>query len=583
MKSTHCENVLDQCAHGIIGINQNGNIIIINKKAKEVVKFPDRFTKDIHMMDLLPVTCKLIHQTMRTGKPYFGHQVEENKENLIVSINPIKNGEEITGAVCSFVNVNEFESVAHKLDFIRFLDEQFKTVFKESFDGIWLADGQGRVIDINKSSEKIMGLSRSKVIGKKISELVENGLYTNSMTDEVIRTKKKISQLQTATLTGKRILCTGIPVLDKKGEVAMVVINERDLSHLIATQQELETVRQEKDRYKDELNALIMKELQENQIVAEDSKMQHIIHMAVKFAQMSISDILILGESGTGKGLMAKFIHNSGKRSDKHFIQINCAAIPESILEAELFGYEKGAFTGAKDTGKPGLIELAHEGILFLDEIGELSLPGQAKLLKYLDDHEIMRVGGTKARKIDCIIIAATNQNLEQLVVEKKFRGDLLFRLNSISLTLPPLRERPEDIFELTHHFLKLKNKKFNLNKKLNPLTIAMMQTYSFPGNIRELKNIIKKGVIMSETDDIDKVVLNCMGKEIIDEVAHILQSGQDSVILDYITAAFEKEVIKNAMKKHRSTRDLAKYLNVSQPTIVRKLKKHGLSTNNAD
>lgn len=359
----------------------------------------------------------------------------------------------------------------------------------------------------------------------------------------------------------------------------MVVINERDLSQLIDTQQQLEDIRQEKDRYKEELEAHLMKELQENEIVAENTKMQQIMQTAVKFGQLNVSDILILGESGTGKGLTAKFIHKNGKRASKPFIQINCASIPETILEAELFGYEKGAFTGAKENGKLGLIELANEGTLFLDEIGELSPAGQAKLLKYLDDHEVMRIGGTRSRQIDCVVIAATNQKIKKLVEENKFRSDLLFRLNSISITLPPLRERPEDLFELTYQFLKANNEKFNSKKKINPLTIAMMQSYSFPGNIRELKNIIKKGVIMSESDSIDRVVVESIGKEFVNEIASP-DSGKEHINnINDITAAFEKEIIKNALKKHHSTRELAKYLGISQPTIVRKLKKHGLST----
>jgi len=579
MKPPDCSQILQHCAHGVIGTDVTGRVIHINKKAKKIIKFADRLQKDIHIIDLLPATGQLILGAMKNNQPYFGHQVEGKAENLIVSISLIRDGADVSGSVCSFVDLSEFESIAHKLDFIALMDKKFETVFEASFDGIWLADGEGRIIKINKTSEKIMGMNRSEVIGKKVQDIVKQGIYDTYMTDEVIKTKKRVSQLQTALLTGKQILCTGIPVLDKKNDVSMVVINERDLSQLIATQQELEDIRQEKDRYKDELDMLVMKELQGTQIVAENEKMRHTMQMAVRFGRMNVSDILIQGESGTGKGLIAKFIHKSGQRSSKPFIQINCAAIPETILEAELFGYEKGAFTGAKETGKPGLIELANEGTLFLDEIGELSPAGQAKLLKYLDDHEVLRIGGTKSKFIDCVVIAATNQDLQKQVAEKKFRPDLLFRLNSVSLTIPPLRERPEDVFELTYQFLKINNSLFNSDKKINPLTIAMMQTYSFPGNIRELKNIIKKGVIMSESEYIDRIVINGIGKEVIDEVARSGHADNKIRSLDDITDAFEKELIKNAIKQFHSTRDLARHLNISQPTIVRKLKKHGLST----
>lgn len=573
------DQIIEQCAHGVISTDEKGHLLHINRKARQIIKYKAEITDRTHIADIIPITGQLIVDAIKNRKPYFGHQIDGKQENLIVSINVIEQGDKVTGAVCSFVDMNEFKAVAHKLDFIDLMDRKFETVFETSVDGIWLADGDGRVIKINKASEQIMGKPRSEIVGRKVSEVVDDGLFNTYLTDEVIRTGKKVSQLQTARKTGRRVLCTGIPVLDKKGDVSMVVINERDLSTLISIQEQLETIRQEKDRYKEELKALTLKEIQENQIIAVNDKIQHTLQMAVKFGQMNVSDILIQGESGTGKGLTAKLIHTSGKRSDKPFIQINCAAIPETVLEAELFGYEKGAFTGAKESGKPGLMELADEGTLFLDEIGEMPLSGQAKLLKYLDDHEVMRIGGTKSRYIDCVVIAASNQDLEQRVKEKTFRPDLLFRLNSISITLPPLRERPEDLFELTYEFLSGFNKQYDSKKKINPLTIAMMQSYAFPGNIRELKNLIKKGVIMSMGDAIDRVVIESIGKEFGSEGAHAFLDEDQIQSLEDITDAFEKEIIKHALKKYRSTRELARFLSISQPTIVRKLKKHGLST----
>ncbi len=572
-------HIIKNCIHGIIATDSQGKLISVNAKARKILKHSHKFQIGVDIMALLPVTGQLIHDVLQKKKPYFGHQAEGEAENLIVSINAIKEEDQLIGAVCSFVEMSEFEAVAHKLNFIDIMEKKFRTVFHESFDGIWVCDGNGTVLDINKSTEKLLGIPRSEAVGKSIKDLFDKGYYDKILTYEVLRTKKKISQLQTALKTGKQILCTGIPVLDQNGEVSLVIINERDLSQLIQTRNELEEIRQEKDRYRNEIAAMAMKELQENSIVAENRTMHRVMETAVKFAQMEVSEILILGESGTGKGLTAKFIHQSGPRASKPFIQINCAAIPESILEAELFGYDKGAFTGAKESGKPGLIELANEGTLFLDEIGELSMAGQAKLLKYLDDHEVMRIGGTKVRKVDCIVISATNQHLEQLVEEKKFRADLLFRLNSLSLTIPPLRERPEDIIELTHQLLQSYNEKYRMEKQINPLTLAMLQTYSFPGNVRELKNIIKKGVVMSESDHIDSVLIDVVGKEMFDDLLNGNGKLEDIRNLDDIMAAFEKELIKNAMKKHGTTRELALYFNTSQPTIVRKLKRHGLST----
>jgi transcriptional regulator with PAS, ATPase and Fis domain len=323
-----------------------------------------------------------------------------------------------------------------------------------------------------------------------------------------------------------------------------------------------------------------MQELKEQKVIAESEKMREIMRTALKIAHMEVTGILILGESGTGKGLLAKVIHNCGKRKKKPFIQINCAALPENLMEAELFGYEKGAFSGAASQGKPGLIELSHEGTLFLDEVGDLSYSLQAKLLKYLDDHEVMRLGGTKTKIIDCIIIAATNQDLEKRVQEKRFRDDLFFRLNTITINIPPLRERVEDIFELADHFLQDYNRKYKEKKTISPLTLSLMQAYPFRGNVRELKNHIKKAVIMSEGKRIDSLILSSIGNEVLEEWSRTTPKEEGINNLADVIATLEKEMLKAAKRQCRTTRDMAKFLNISQPSVIRKLKKHQLSPN---
>ncbi len=202
----------------------------------------------------------------------------------------------------------------------------------------------------------------------------------------------------------------------------------------------------------------------------------------------------------------------------------------------------------------------------------------QAKLLKYLDDHEIMRLGGTKANLIDCIIIAATNQDLEKLVEQKAFRDDLYYRLNIITMKIPPLRERPEDVFELANHFLNYYNRRYKQKKKVNPLALSLLQSYTFPGNVRELKNLIKKAVIMSEGRDIDGTLLSSIGNEVFEEWSQDIQVNKKIHNLSDVLAALEKEMLKTAMRKCRTTRDMAAFLNISQPSVVRKLKKHNLS-----
>ena len=577
-KIPNYEKFLQFSNHGVIATDKDGRIQFVNKRAREILKFIKTKMNGVHIAKLLPKTSEMVAQCLATGKPQLERQIAGKRVNLIVNINPIIENKTVTGCVCNFLRLDEFESTAWKLESFDFLDRQFKTVFESSSDGIWICDKNGRVVLINRASEKLGGLKKEDIIGTKVSDLVKKRkLYSNYVTDEVIQTKRVVSQLQHVKNTKKTVLCTGIPVFDRNGRVSLVVINERDITQLEALKIQLEETRKEKDRYKNELTELSMLELKRQKIVSESDQMREILKTALKLARLEVTDILLLGESGTGKGLLAKFIHNNSKRKKKPFIQINCAALPENLLEAELFGYEKGAFSGAREQGKPGLFELAHEGTLFLDEIGELPFSVQAKLLKYLDDHKVQRLGGIKTKAIDCIIIAATNQDIEKFVGQKKFRKDLFYRLNILTIKIPPLRERPEDIFELANSFLHQYNRKYKQKKKLNPLALSLLQSYSFAGNVRELKNIIKKAVVMSEEEVIDSVILSSIGKEVLEDRWEVRGSDKKINNLVDMLSALEKEMLKNAMRHCKSTREMARFLNISQPTVVRKLKKHSL------
>ncbi len=578
-KTPNYEQFLQFSTHGVIATDRDGRIRFVNKRAREILKFIKTKMIGVQITKLLPKTSELVTQCLATGKPQLESQIQGKRVNLIVNINPIKEGKTVSGCVCNFLRLDEFESTAWKLESFDLVDRQFKTVFESSSDGIWICDKNGRVVLINRASERLGGIKREDIIGTKVSDLVKKKrLYSNYVTDEVIETKRVVSQLQHVKNTKKTVLCTGIPVFDRNDKLSMVVINERDITQLEALKVQLEETRKEKDRYKNELTELSMLELKRQKIVAESNQMRDILKTALKLARLEVTDILLLGESGTGKGLLAKFIHNNSQRKKKPFIQINCAALPENLLEAELFGYEKGAFSGADEQGKPGLFELAHEGTLFLDEIGELPFSVQAKLLKYLDDHEVQRLGGIKAKPIDCIIIAATNQDIEKFVRQKKFRKDLFYRLNILTIKIPPLRERPDDIFELANSFLRHYNRKYKQKKKLNPLALSLLQGYSFAGNVRELKNIIKKAVVMSEGNVIDTVILSSIGKEVLEDRWKVRGADKKINNLVDMLSALEKEMLKNAMRHCKSTREMAHFLNISQPTVVRKLKKHRLS-----
>ncbi|MCP4718112.1 MAG: PAS domain S-box protein [Desulfobacteraceae bacterium] len=453
--------------------------------------------------------------------------------------------------------------------------QYLNTIFDRSEDGLMLCDAQGRILKMNRAAERLNGIKASEVEGKDVKTLVHEGQINRSATQEVLDTKRQVSLVQTTPRSAYTLLVTGTPVFNDDNEISYVVINERDISLIEDMKRELVQVRQESEKMRDELTELTLLELKNNHIVAQSSSMKQTLGLAMKLAKIDASNILIQGESGTGKGLLAKFIHKNSNWSKKPFIQINCAALPENLLEAELFGYEPGAFTGARESGKAGLFELAAGGTLFLDEIGELSLPVQAKLLKYLDDHEIMPVGGTIAKKIDCSIIAATNRNLDQRTLKKQFRLDLLYRLNTFTLSIPPLRKRPEDILELTATCLKQYNKKYNRRTYIGYKAYDVLKSYSFPGNVRELMNIVKQAVVMCDRRFLDDYIIRATAL-VRPRVNPIESAAEDSLPEKLLSA--EYEMLMQAVIQCNTTREAAAFLGISQPTVVRKLKKHGMA-----
>jgi len=570
------EQIINSTNNGIIATDVSGTIVYINQQAEKMLGCNAEKHTGIFISELLPITGPQVMECLKTGTSKWGHHVIGEKLDMVLNITLIRQGIKINGTVCNFQNMKQLKISPDELESSSYLNRQLNTIFKASHDGIWVCDGHGKVIDINEASEKLNGIHAKHIIGKNITDLVNGGLFDRSVTLEVLETKRQVSVIQEIKRTKKILLATGTPSFDDKGNIFLVVVNERDMTQLNAIQKQLEQSRMVTEKYKDKLAELSLLELKDQEIVAEDKKMRQVLHLALKLAHLSASDILILGESGTGKGLLAKFIHKNSNRSKKPFIQINCAALPENLLEAELFGYEKGAFTGARQEGKAGLFELAHEGTLFLDEIGDLPHSLQAKLLKYLDDHEAMRLGGLKSKKIDCTIIAATNRDLEGLVQQKRFRRDLFFRLNTFTIRIPPLRERTDDIFELVSFYMQKYGKAYRLNRRISSDALKVLQAYPFPGNVRELKNILKKAVVMSENESVDEMINQSLSADAGHCITPSIHEHQGTGMTDQIVNV-EKEILQNAMTRCKSTREMARYLKISQPTVVRKLKKHRL------
>ncbi|WP_161629846.1 sigma 54-interacting transcriptional regulator [Desulfogranum japonicum] len=454
---------------------------------------------------------------------------------------------------------------------------QMKSIIDSSSDGIWVCNGQGVVVIVNKASQILNGVKAEKILGRRVDTLVAERVFDQSVTTKVLQSGKQESILQHVKKTGRKLLCTATPVRDSQGEIFLIVVNERDLTELESLKLQCEHSKQLTERYKEEIREIQQQKSEKKRIIAESPAMQNTLTRAGKLATLGATNILILGDSGTGKGLLASTIHEHSAHREKPFIEINCAALPESLLEAELFGYERGAFTGASRKGKAGLVELAEGGTLFLDEIGDMPLGLQAKLLKYLDNGEFRRLGGTRAIQVQCSVISATNQQLSQLAAQGKFREDLFYRLNSFTLEIPPLRKRREDIPALLSHYLKIYNLRYGRDAQISWETMRILQQYNFPGNVRELKNIVKNGVVFSDEPTIDQCLLSLMQPS--QKIYQTQEPHSDVVSLNMQEAVeyTERQVLIRSRTMCRTTREMAVMLGISQPSVVRKLKKHNL------
>ncbi len=574
------EQVFRHTSNGVIVSDAAGSIVHINSQAAKILGLSGE-RKGAVVWEIIPQVGKKIYSCIESGSSILGFPISDAGYSVILNITPIIEADRILGTVCNFQDLKQFERSAQQLASYKMLNKQLKAIFQSVSDAIWVCDGKGVVIDINKASEKLNDIKASEVVGQNIATLVAEGMYDKSVTSMVLKTRRQETIVQRIIKTGRDVLVTGTPVFNENGDISLVVINSRDLTMLNQIQQELENSRLEAESLKDALTEMSVLELKQQEIIAEDKKMRDLLKVALKLSRLSASNILILGESGTGKGLLAKFIHKNGRRCNKPLIQINCAALPEHLLEAELFGYEKGAYTGARERGKTGLIELAQDGTLFLDEIGDMPLFLQAKLLKYLDDNEVLRIGGLKPTKINCTVIAATNQDLKALVAQRRFREDFYYRLNTFRLHLPPLRDRPDDIPGLVRHFLNRSNKNFEMNKQVRASGLSALTAYSFPGNVRELKNIIKNAVVMSDASVIDPFINDELGRIGRVPVGVAADSNTALPSLNETLEGVEKDILAAAYQSCRTTRQIAKRLGLSQPTVVRRLKKYGISVKN--
>ncbi len=449
-------------------------------------------------------------------------------------------------------------------------------IIESSFDGLWICNAEGEVLKINKASEKINSISAEQVLGKNVKDLVEQGLFDRSVTLEVMKKKKRVSILQNLN-NGKKLLVTGNPIV-VDGKLTYIVTNDRDITELIHLKEELEESREMSRRYQQKLQKVLRKKIKNKEgFVFCSKEMKKVYEMLQKVSEVGVT-VFLQGESGVGKSRIARLINEYSDRRDRPFVHVNCGAIPATLLESELFGYVKGAFTGAKNEGKPGMFELADKGTLFLDEITEMPQDLQVKLLHFLDSEKIKRVGDIVTRKIDVRIIVASNRDIHALVKEKKFREDLFFRVNIVPIEIPPLRNRKEDIPLLLSYFLERYNAQYGKSLSLDTEVADLLCQYSFPGNIRELSNLVERLVVMAHQSVICR---EDIPGQLVESVLMSPREIDKSILFRFsLKEAMEKverQLIENATKICKTQMELADFLGISQPTVARKIQKHNL------
>jgi len=451
--------------------------------------------------------------------------------------------------------------------------DEFYSILNSIYDEILITDSKGIIRFVNKACERLYRIKIDKLIGRNVMELEREGVFSPSVTAQVFRSKSVESGIQT-TSDGRKILVTGIPIFNEADELTQVVCNSRDLSELISLRQEIEEKNRLIQHFTQEIRRLKTNNINGLMLYAS-SQMEEVFNIVRKVAPSDLN-VLLLGESGVGKTMMANIIHDMSDRKGGPFQVINCSAIPESLLESELFGYVKGAFTGATTQGKTGLFESARGGTVFLDEIGDISPQLQVKLLQVLQDRKFRKIGDVTEISADFRLVTATNQDLETKIKNHQFREDLYYRINGISISIASLRNRIEDIGILSHAYLEQFNKKYKSNKQFSGEVLDVFYQYGWPGNIRELKSVVERTCLVADSDLIEAVDLPENMRKYANKRNRHLRGGDDKIYpLKQAVEMVERELFAAAYNKHRSTYKVAKLLGISQATAHRKLQKY--------
>ncbi|WP_106587190.1 sigma 54-interacting transcriptional regulator [Salsuginibacillus halophilus] len=557
------ETILQSTHDGMIAINQNEQIILYNRQAELITGVTNEQALGAWIYDILPqskLPDVLKHQHIEANQ----QQTFANGRNIVTTRVPLWRGEEMLGALAVFQDVTDVQNMAEEVTNLKSIQQMLEAIIQSSEEAISVVDENGNGLLINPAYTRLTGLTADEVVGQPATADISEG---ESMHFAVLRTEQPVRGARMKVGPNRKdVLVNAAPILvdgTLKGSVGVI----QDVSEIRALTEELERARQ------------IIRTLEAkytfSDIIGQSEEMQVAVNQAQAAAATPVN-VMLRGESGTGKELFAHAIHDASKRKYRPFIRVNCAALSESLLESELFGYEEGAFSGAKRGGKRGLFEEAHEGSLFLDEIGEMSASTQAKLLRVLQEKEIVRVGGTASIPVDVRVIAATNVQLELAIHDGSFREDLYYRLNKLPIQIPPLAERLEDLNELCQHLLYKINQEYGRNvQQLSAGALQELKQYHWPGNVRELENVLGRAVIHMPfhateivPEHLPPLTKSEEPKPSVEKYSGSLQERLD---------AFERQQLLEALAMFEGNKTkAAEHLKISIRNLYYKLEKHG-------
>ena len=438
-------------------------------------------------------------------------------------------------------------------------------------DDMMLSDARGVILRVSETYEKNFGFAHNSIVGRSAFDLEADGTFSPCITADVIRQKRKITATQTINHLHKNVMTVGIPLFDAAGELKYVMcFNTVSMEQINSIQRNYRRLQDSLQQYSQEIAELRTRSTATS-LVFKSAPMQRLWTLMQNTANTR-ANILITGETGVGKSAVAKAIHAMSNRAAGPFIEVNCAVLHENLIESELFGYEKGAFTGAASSGKIGKIELANHGTLFLDEIGELPPHIQSKLLQLIQEKTIERLSGTRKLELDFRLLVATNRDLEDAVRRGLFRSDLFYRLNVIRIHIPPLRRRQEDILPLAHQFLSRFSEEYGKVLSLSPRFMSFLEQYSWPGNVRQLENLMERMAITVQDPVID--VIHLPPEYAGETLPHVPLPAQTGTLPERMDA-YEGQIIRESYSRCGTTVAVARELGISQATAARKIAKY--------